>query len=364
MGIDNASLPKRKAKHLEICVQNDKFDVEGGSTGFESVHFIHNAMPEISFQDVDSSTQFLGYKIAAPLLISCMTGGSPQGFRVNRELAKAAQCANIPVGMGSIRILLENPELTNHFELKKEAPDVPIIANIGAVQLPSLNLEHLFELCRKLEVDALAIHLNPGQEIFQPDGDTDFRGFYDVLRRLCDFAFLPIIIKETGFGMSPSLIHSLLNAGASYVDIAGSGGTNWITVESHRSTPLWGRVANSFQNWGIPTALALAAVEPVDDRIIASGGIRSGTDIAKSIAMGARMTGSALPFIRAVHSGGQDAVVTLIDDFITTLRATMFLTGSSNISHLRKAKYWLEPAFAEQVTAFCKADGKIHQDSE
>ena len=192
------------------------------STGFELLHFLHNALPELSWHELDTKVEFLGIEISLPLLISCMTGGSAGGWEANRALAEAAQEAKVAVGMGSFRILFHDADLFRHFHLKEVAPDVPVLGNLGAVQLRDLDLQEVLELTKKLEIDALVIHLNPGQELFQKLGDRDFRGLKDGIARLCERCPVPVIVKETGFGIKPSQVKELLNIGVAFVDIAGA----------------------------------------------------------------------------------------------------------------------------------------------
>ena len=294
-------------------------------------------MPELDASKVDTSIQFLGRTMALPFFISCMTGGSEGGFRVNRELANAAGILGIPVGTGSVRVLLDHPELDSHFALKSQAPSVPLLANIGAVQVRDLDPSRLDDIMRRLDADALVIHLNPGQELFQPDGDRDFRGVRDGIARFIARAPYPVIVKETGFGIAPDESSFLLDAGAAYVDIAGAGGTSWISVEAYRDNEAALAVAREFDNWGHPTAQLLAASPVASGKILASGGIRSGMDVAKALALGAASCGLALPLARAAHSGGSEAVVAYIRYIETVLRGVMVLTGSSNIAGLRRS---------------------------
>jgi isopentenyl-diphosphate delta-isomerase type 2 len=284
-----------------------------------------------------------------------MTGGSEEGFTANKELAKAAQAAGIPVGMGSFRILFDEPALFDHFYLRAFARDVPVIGNIGSVQIRDMDHKTLFEMVKRLELDALAVHMNPGQEIYQPGGDTDFRGIRDAFSRLCESCPVPVIAKETGFGVSPALIGELLGRGAAYVDIAGAGGTNWVNVESYRLSGEWAGSAADFRDWGLPTALVLAAAGDCGGRLIASGGIRSGMDAAKSVALGALLAGTALPFIRAVKSGGAEAVESLIASYSRTIRSAMLLTGSANTAALREAPRWYSADFTADLESFTEA---------
>ncbi|HVP20030.1 MAG TPA: type 2 isopentenyl-diphosphate Delta-isomerase [Spirochaetia bacterium] len=339
-----------------ICTDPSRFSVEGAGAGFEGVRFIHEALPELTAAEVDPSVRFLGTRIASPLFISCMTGGSEGGFRANTMLAEAAGRLGIPIGLGSIRVLFREPSLFEHFHIKPIAGDVPVLANIGAVQVRDLDHPELFRLLERLEVQALVVHLNPGQELFQPDGDRDFRGLKEALKRLCGDARLPVIVKETGFGIRPSLARELLDAGASHIDIAGSGGTNWISVESYRLPEKSRGRASEFADWGIPTALLLAASRELRGRLIASGGIRSGIDAAKAVALGAELAGLALPVIRAVADGGVDGVVALFNELEATIRNVMLLTGSKTVHDLRRGTVWIEPALAASIDAFARAE--------
>lgn len=283
-----------------------------------------------------------------------MTGGSEGGGRINRQLAAAAQQAGIPVGLGSIRVLLENPDLFQQFHVKAAAPDVPVLANIGAVQVRDGDASALLSMVQRLEAQALVVHLNAGQELFQPEGDRDFRGLKQAIARLCEASSVPIIVKETGFGIGPGLVRELLRAGVSYVDLAGAGGTNWITVESYRLPAEERRGAADFAEWGVPTAVLLAACRTGKDRVLASGGIRTGMDAAKAVAMGAVLAGMALPVVRAAASGGTEAVVKLLRRMERTLRSVMLLTGSRTLADLRRGTVWLEPGLEASVESFLR----------
>jgi len=346
---------ERKEKHLTICTDPSRFQVETGSAGFTSVHFLHDALPETAYAALETSVAFLETRVRLPLFISCMTGGSEGGFRANKVLAEAAQELGVPVGLGSFRILLSEPDLLPHFHIKPLAPDVPVLANIGAVQVRDTETGALLRIVERLQAQALVVHLNPGQELFQPGGDRDFRGLREALGALLRSAPLPVIVKETGFGIGPGLARELLAEGAAYVDLAGAGGTNWIAVESHRLEREEAEAAREFDSWGMPTALLLAAFGGTQDRLLASGGIRTGMDAAKALAMGAEMAGVALPAIRAAVEGGVPAVVSLFRGMEKTLRSVMLLTGSSTVADLRRGTAWLEPAMAAQGEALRRA---------
>jgi isopentenyl-diphosphate delta-isomerase type 2 len=346
---------ERKEKHLTICTDPSRFRVEGGGAGFGGVRFLHDALPEIAEAELDTTVTFLGARVPMPFFISCMTGGSEGGFRANRTLAAAAQELGVPVGLGSIRVLLETPELFTHFHIKPLAPDVPVLANIGAVQVRDADRGALLRLVERLQAQALVVHLNPGQELFQEEGDRDFRGLKESLGALIDSSPLPVIVKETGFGIGPGLARELLAAGAAYVDLAGAGGTNWISVESYRLPESDAAAAGEFTDWGMPTALLLAGFDGRQPRLLASGGIRSGMDAVKSLALGAEMAGLALPAIRAAREGGKEAVIGLYRRLEKTLRTVMMLTGSRTVAELRGGTLWMQPSFAAEADALRRA---------
>ncbi len=343
----DGDLGERKAAHLDICVGADRYSVETGSTLLDRVRLAHTAIPEVSYDTVDMRTEFLGYTVSMPLLISSMTGGSAGGYSANKELAVAAQKAGVPVGMGSIRILFRKPEVADHFRLKDYAPDVPVLANIGGVQTRELDHGELFRWIQELGVDGLAVHLNPGQELSQEDGDRDFRGVLDAIRRLCDSCPVPVIVKETGFGIGPHDAGRLIDAGASYINVAGSGGTNWIQVERYRLPDPLAEIAGEFEDWGTPTGILVKSLAERRIPTIASGGLRSGMDLAKCIALGAKLGGFALPLIREVSSGGSNAVVERINRYRDVLRTVMVLTGSRTLAELGDGKVYFDPMFLE-----------------
>jgi isopentenyl-diphosphate delta-isomerase len=304
---------------------------------------------------VDPSTRFLDHDLRLPLFISCMTGGSPGGLDANRELARAAQATGLPVGVGSFRVLFAQPELAEHFRLKSLAPDVPVLANLGAVQVRDRPHAEIGEWLRRLEVQALVVHLNPGQELFQPEGDRDFRGLKSAIARLCESSPVPVIVKETGFGILPADVRELLGSGAAYVDLAGAGGTNWIRVEAYRLPAEERAAAAEFADWGLPTAVLLGALRGTD-RVLASGGLRGGLDAAKAVALGARLAGLALPFIREAVAGGAEAVIRLVRRLELAFRAAMVLTGSRTLADLRRGVLWPDPAFTSAVEGLRAAD--------
>ena len=319
------------------------------------MRFVHIALPELSEGELDTGADFLGHRTKLPFFISCMTGGSAGGFKANKELARAAEMLGIPVGVGSLRVLVENPSLFAQFNIKPLAPSVPLLANLGAVQMRDMDRPAVYEILKRLEAQALVIHINPGQELFQPEGDRDFRGLKEAIANVCEECPLPVIVKETGFGIAPHLVRELLASGAAYVDLAGSGGTNWILVEAYRQ-PEEMDAAAQFADWGIPTAVLLASFGGRQIRLLASGGVRGGLDAAKALAMGAQLVGFALPVIREVVAGGADAVISFFRRLEKALRTTMLLSGSKDIPALRRAATWRESNFSAQLNAFLRAE--------
>jgi len=255
---DQADLPDivdRKAEHIRINLEED-VAAKGVTTGFERYRFVHRALPEIDLESVSLETSFLGRRLDAPLLFSCMTGGTPRARQINRTLAAAAQRHRVAMGLGSCRVLLEHPEVLATFAVRDLCPNVPLLANLGAVQL---NMGVGPAACRRivdlLEADALVLHLNPLQEALQPEGDTRFAGLLGRIEALCASLEVPVVVKEVGWGIAPDLVAALFDAGVAAVDIAGAGGTSWSEVERHRiADPVRARVAAAFADWGLPTA--------------------------------------------------------------------------------------------------------------
>jgi len=327
----------RKGAHLRINLEDD-VSSKGVESGFERYRFVHCALPDLDLDEVDLSQAMFGRTLRAPFLISCMTGGTSQARRVNRTLAKVAQHFGIAMGLGSGRALLEHPELLETFDVRSVAPDVPLFANLGAVQL---NKGYGVDDCRRLvdmlQADALVLHLNPLQEALQPEGDTCFRGLFGKIETVCRDLSVPVVIKEVGWGIDADLVRAFFDAGAAAIDVAGAGGTSWSEVERHRIAVPWrARVAGAFAGWGISTADCLIdarRVAPVEP-IYASGGIRDGLDSAKALALGADAVGVAGPFLRAA-AAGLDAAMDQARELIEVLRVAMFSVGARTLADLR-----------------------------
>jgi isopentenyl-diphosphate Delta-isomerase len=332
-------LGQRKSDHLQINLEEN---VQSGLTsGLEKYHFIHRAVPELNLNEVDSSITFFNKQLSSPILISSMTGGTADAYRINRNLALAAQQAQIAMGVGSQRIALENPELAKTFQVRSIAPDILLFANLGAVQL---NYGYGLAECQRaidmINADALVLHFNCVQEAIQEEGDTKFAGLINKIETLCKCLSVPVIAKEVGWGFSTQDISLLMQAGVGSIDVAGAGGTSWSLVEMYRAENEQRRkLAEDFSNWGIPTteviqnALQVAPTLP----IIASGGLRSGIDIAKCIALGASLGGMASPFLKSA-ARSVDETINMINLIKLEINICMFATGSKTIDQLRQHK--------------------------
>ncbi len=338
---------KRKNDHIRINLEED-VESHRVDSGFEEFRFRHVPLPELDLRTIDTSTRFLGRPLSCPLLISSMTGGTGDTDRINRRLAEAAQDRRIAMGVGSQRIMIEDREQTSHWQrLRKIAPDIPLLANFGIVQLNhGFGLPECQGVVDAIEADALIFHCNPLQEAVQPDGNTNWDGLLAKLEAICATLEVPVIVKEVGWGIDGPMAQRLLEAGVKGIDVAGAGGTSWSEVESHRATShKQYRIAASFRDWGMPTAQCLSEMAPmlaVNDSVsswylIASGGIRSGVDVAKALALGAHLAGMAGPFLkRAMNSTAE--VMEEIDIVREVLAITMFCTGSGSVPALRRAQ--------------------------
>lgn len=334
-----ADISQRKADHLEVAASG-RADFLRTGTLFDEVSLVHQALPERAVKDVDLGVELLGKRLAAPVVIAGMTGGTDEAAAINRDLARAAQRFGIAFGVGSQRAMAERPELTPTFEVRDAAPDVTLIGNLGAVQARALGASRVAALCAQIGADAMAIHLNPAMELIQDGGDRDFRGVVETLGELAATLDVPVIAKETGCGLSAEAARAIHAAGISTVDVSGAGGTSWVAVEAERAPEdsAARQLGHELWDWGIPTAVSatLCAREGLD--VIATGGVRSGLDIARALALGARAGGLAAPMLRAHRAGGFDAVCAAIETLIAAIRTVVFLTGCARAADLATAK--------------------------
>jgi len=329
----------RRDDHLRINLQEDEHTTRVVN-GFDRYRFVHQALPDLDFAGVETGLTLFGRRLAAPLAIACMTAGTPATDRVTATLAEGADALGLPLGLGSARVLLEEPAQAAAVRVRAYAPDVLLFAHLGAVQLnKGVSVDACRRLLELLDADALVLHLNPLQEALQPDGDPSFAGLLPRIAALCRQLERPVIVKEAGWGLAPDVVRALFDAGVCAVDVAGAGGTSWSAGERHRLEPPWKqRVADAFGGWGIPTAEAVRAARATapNDLVFASGGIRDGLDVAKALALGADLVGLAGPFLRAAADGGVAGVVDLGRELITTLRLVMFCVGARDLAAFRQ----------------------------
>jgi len=333
------STPSRKLEHIDIVLSQD---VEGpGTTWLEYVHLVHRAVPEVDFEEVDLQVAFLGKKLRAPIVITGMTGGHRDVAHINKALAEAAEEFGIALGVGSQRAAIEDPSRAESFSIaRKVAPNAVLIANLGAPQLVSgYGVREVRRAIEMIDADAVAIHLNPAQEVIQPEGEPNYRGVLKSLASIASAIEKPVIVKETGCGLSVEVVEELRRIGIRIVDVSGYGGTNWVLVEKYRAErkgeELKASIAGDLSFWGIPTAASIieARYASPDLTIIGSGGIRNSLDAAKAIALGADLVGIARPALEAYYSG---RLKIFLKSLIHGIKAVLFLTGSRSIYELRQ----------------------------
>ena len=329
-----SELEKRKVEHVKIVAQKDEMDRR--KFYFDEIRLTHRALPEIDLKAIDPSVEFMGKKLSFPLLISSMTGGSGgQLETINRNLAAAAEAEGVAMGVGSQRILFAEPSARASFDLRRVAPSALLFANLGAVQLNyGMTLAQIKSAIEVLQADALYLHLNPLQEVVQPGGDTNFSNLQKKIGEIVQGLDVPVIVKEVGAGISAADAELLIQAGVKFIDVAGAGGTSWSRIEAARcADPSLGEL---FQDWGIPTPLALKALAPYRDRItlIASGGIRTGIDMAKALVFGASLCGVARPFLNPAMESA-DAVRKVIQRLKREFVTAMFLLGADRVGKIQ-----------------------------
>ncbi|OJH41180.1 type 2 isopentenyl-diphosphate Delta-isomerase [Cystobacter ferrugineus] len=335
---DEEATAKRKDAHLDLCATGD-VEPLGNSTLLEDVRLVHCAMPELSVDEVDLSTEFLGKTLRYPLLITGMTGGTERAGVVNRDLALLAERHGLAFGVGSQRAMAENPQAAESFQVRRVAPTVPLLGNIGLYQAVRMGVDGVRRLADAIGADGMALHLNAGQELTQPEGDRDFRGGYQIVEQLVRAFGARLLVKETGCGIGPDVARRLVELGVRNLDVSGLGGTSWVRVEQLRAEGVQAQVGAEFSNWGIPTAAAIASVRRAvgsGTRLVASGGLRTGLDAAKVIALGADVAGMALPLFRAQQAGGVEGAEKALAVILASLRQAFVLTGSASCADLQR----------------------------
>ncbi len=341
---DRRDIVRRKADHLDVAASGAA-DFAARTTLLEEVHLVHQALAELAIDELDLGAELCGRRLAAPLVVTGMTGGTPEARAINRDLAVAAAGAGVAMGVGSQRAMAEHPDLEDTFQVKDAAPALILFGNIGVVQARALGVERVAELARRIGADAMAVHLNPAQEMIQERGDRDFRGAVDIIARLVEALPCPIIVKETGCGLSLQAARRLAYVGVRTVDVAGAGGTSWVAVEARRAaegSPARA-LGNELWDWGLPTAVSTVAAAAAGLEVIASGGLRSGHDVARALALGAHAGGLAAPVLRAQRAGGVDGVRAFLDGVVTSIRTVLLLAGARRPADLQAAPRHLGP---------------------
>ncbi|PJA98137.1 MAG: type 2 isopentenyl-diphosphate Delta-isomerase [Ignavibacteriales bacterium CG_4_9_14_3_um_filter_30_11] len=337
---DKNLILKRKKEHLELC-KTDEVSFKNKTNGFENYDFIHCAITEVDINNIDFSTSFLNKIISYPFIISCMTGGTNESENINLRLASVASELNIPIGIGSQRHSINNSSNNHSFqELRKKAKNIPILGNIGASQIVKIKeFNKILKLIDLVEADGMVVHLNPLQELLQPEGEPYFKGLLKSIYNLKHRLQIPLIIKEVGSGISFDSAKKLLECGVDAIDVAGAGGTSWAGVEILRNN---NKKELQFWEWGMPTSYCIRNInflkKDFNFSLIGSGGINNAFDNAKALALGADLTASARIILQALNESGTSGVINLIKDWHNTLKKIMFLTGSNTLQDLRHDK--------------------------
>jgi isopentenyl-diphosphate delta-isomerase len=340
---------KRKEDHIRICVENDVSSLT--SAGFEDVCLVHKSLPEVNFEDISTEVMFFGKKLKAPIIIEAMTGGTKIAEKINKNLAKAAEECGVAIALGSARSAIENKKLWSTYYVRDVAPSIPVIGNLGLVQfVEDYGKEQMLEVVTEMEADAIEIHLNPLQEIVQPEGDVNWKDALNNISGIIREVNFPVIAKETGAGISREVAIMLERAGFSMLDLSGLGGTSFSYVEYFRASSELGK---ELRDWGIKTTISIVECSRATSLpVIASGGIRSGIDGAKAIALGASYFGMARPLLKAALESAEE-VKEIIERYIHELKVAMFLTGASNINDLKDR----DVVIAGKVAEWLKARG-------
>lgn len=353
---NNIEIEDRKDDHIRICAERD-VEAKRITTGFEDVFLIHKAAPEINLRDVRTEVSFLGHKFLAPIIVEAMTGGTERALKINAAIAEAVEELGLGMGVGSQRAAIEKPSLERTYRIVREkAPNAFIVANIGGAQLVTgYGIKEIKLIIDMIGADALVIHLNSLQEIIQPEGEAEYAGIIRKIGEITGKVNVPVIVKETGCGISYEVAGMLERVGVSCIDVAGAGGTSWAAVEYHRAAERGDELGKELGlllwDWGIPTVVSLIeVVHSVKIPVIASGGIRSGLDVAKAIALGASMAGIARPILLAALKGSEETK-RYLRSIVNQLKCAMFLTGSKSIDDLKRAPLVIVGRTAEWLRA-------------
>lgn len=347
-------ISSRKADHLRLCA-SDAVAFRQKTTLLDQVQLIHEAMPEQHLDAVSLETTLLGKTLRAPIVISGMTGGTPEAEVINRDLARLAEAHGVAFGLGSQRAMLLRPETAKTFSVRDSAPNVLLLGNLGLVQARSMTTAAIGRLVDAVGADALCLHLNPAMELVQPGGDRDFRDGYASVERLVRELPVPIVIKETGCGLSHRTARRLRDQGVCALDVGGAGGTSWVGVEALRLNPEAAALGQELWDWGIPTAASVAANADLGLEIIATGGLRSGSDVAAALSLGARAAGFAAPLLRAHTQGGIEGAANFLSRVVASLRAQVFLAGCASTTGLARCPKLVSPLLETWIASLREA---------
>lgn len=334
----SSDIDQRKTDHLDLCATGD-VGFRSKTTLFEDVELVHDALPELALEAIDTGVTLFGKRLRAPLVIASMTGGTERAGEVNRALARIAEERGYGFGLGSQRAMLDGTKAPT-YAVREVAPTTLVLGNIGGVQARSMPTDAVAELAGSVGADALCVHLNPAQELVQAGGDRYFAGVLDTLQRLSEELPIPVIAKETGCGLGPATARRLARARVRHVDVSGAGGTSWVAVEAERATGAARTLGDALRDWGVPTAASVAiarATRPRFQTIIATGGVSTGLEVAKALALGAHAAGIARPLLKALTADGEAGARRFLDGVEAELRTVMLLVGARNVSAMRKA---------------------------
>jgi isopentenyl-diphosphate Delta-isomerase len=344
-----SDISDRKAEHLDLCA-TDAVAFRERTTLLEEVGLVHDALPELALDEVDLSTDLCGKRLRAPLIIAAMTGGTARAESVNRSLAAVAEALGLGFGFGSMRPMLQHG-IADGYRVRDVAPTALILGNVGVVQARAASTAALADLVERAGCDALCVHLNPAMEVIQPGGDDDFRGGLETIARLVRELPVPVVVKETGCGLSRSAGRRLVDVGVRHVDVSGAGGTSWVGVETLRAKARTRRLGELFWDWGVPTAASVAQLDGLGLEVTATGGVRDGVDVARALALGARAAGIARRFLMALNEGGDDGVMAAAAEVLDELRVACLLTGCRTPAALSERPVVIGPALARWVPA-------------
>jgi isopentenyl-diphosphate delta-isomerase len=346
-----SEIQRRKADHLDLCA-TDEVAFKERTTLLADVRLVHQSLPDLALDDIDPSVELFGKKLRAPLIIASMTGGTDRAAGINRELAAIADARGYGFGLGSQRAMNREPSTAWTYQVREIAPRVLLLGNVGVVQARDWPSATIAQMVREIGADALCVHMNPAMELVQPGGDRDFRGGVETFARLVEELPVPILAKETGNGVSFETAKRLHDAGVRTVDVSGAGGTSWVGVETLRAQGGAKDLGEALWDWGIPTAASVALVSLAGMNVIATGGIKSGLDVARAIALGATAAGIARPMLQALTDGGRPAAEAFLDRIEAELRAVMLLCGARTVGDLQRAPRVITGELAQWIAAY------------